>query len=373
MPVTRNHVLADASIGSSRRLTSWHFGSPGSGTKAYIQASLHADELPGMLVAHHLRQRLAILESEGRLQGEVVLVPVSNPIGLSQGILHRPLGRFEALSGENFNRNHLQWFDRVRARVEPGLNADPAHNARIIRQALGAEIDALPEPTELASLRKCLIRLAHDADLVLDLHCDAEAVLHLYVQTPGWPRLQPLAQYLGAEAVLLNQQPGGHSFDEALGGPWWQLAEHFAGRHPIPIACVDTTVELRGQADVSHEHAASDAQAILDYLQHEGVVSGQAPAPPPLRCQATPLAGSENIVAPHAGLIVFARSPGDRLEKGDLVCEIIDPLADRVTPVRASVSGVLYARTHLRYATRGMDLADIAGSTPFRTGWLLSA
>jgi hypothetical protein len=35
--------------------------------------------------------------------------------------------------------------------------------------------------------------LAIDADLVLDLHCDGEAALHLYT-TPGcWPALQPLA------------------------------------------------------------------------------------------------------------------------------------------------------------------------------------
>ena len=42
-------------LGTQRTLTSFHFGTAGTGEKAYIQASLHADELPGMLVAHHLR------------------------------------------------------------------------------------------------------------------------------------------------------------------------------------------------------------------------------------------------------------------------------------------------------------------------------
>lgn len=36
--------------------------------QVYIQASLHADELPGMLVAWHLKQRLAELEAAGRLR-----------------------------------------------------------------------------------------------------------------------------------------------------------------------------------------------------------------------------------------------------------------------------------------------------------------
>lgn len=370
---TQTHLLPSPSVGTQRQLMSWHFGPPGRGRKTYIQASLHADELPGMLVAHHLKNALTELDAAGQVTGEIVLVPVANPIGLSQGILHKPLGRFESLSGENFNRHYLQWTDAVAQRVESELTQDPAHNVRVIRAALRAEIEAMPVPTELAGLRKTLFTLAHDADIVLDLHCDFEAVLHLYVETPTWPTLEPLARYLGAEAVLLNQQSGGHSFDEALGGPWWQLAERFAGRFPIPVACADTTVELRGQTDVRQDLARADAQAIVHYLQHQGFIAGEAPPPPPLKHPATPLAGSEDLTAPHAGVLAYARAPGDWVNAGDLVCEIVDPLSGQVTPIRASVSGVMYARSHLRYATRGMDLADIAGPKAFRTGWLLSA
>ena len=56
--------------GTQRELVSLHYGTPGSAAgKAYIQASLHADELPGMLTAHHLRRQLAALELEGRIVG----------------------------------------------------------------------------------------------------------------------------------------------------------------------------------------------------------------------------------------------------------------------------------------------------------------
>ena len=367
-----DHSLPSPSVGTQRQLRSLHYGT-GSGRHVYIQASLHADELPGMLVAHHLRQALDALESAGQITGRITLVPVANPIGLSQGVLHKPMGRFDSLSGENFNRNYLQWFDAVKARIEGQLGLDGVANVALIRAALKAEIEALEPATELAGLRKTLMLLAHDADVVLDLHCDFEAVMHLYAETPSWPVIEPLARLLGAQAVLLNQQTGGHSFDEALGGPWWQLAEHFGGQFPIPPACADTTVELRGQADVSHELARSDAAAIMAYLTHLGVIAGQAPVLPPLANPATPLAGSENLTAPCAGVIAYAKRPGDRVEKGDLICEIIDPMSGEATPVRASVSGVMYARSHLRYATRGMDLADVAGATPFRSGWLLSA
>lgn len=367
-----DHPLPSPSLGTQRQLRSLHYGQ-GAGRHVYIQASLHADELPGMLVAHHLRQAFDALESAGQIIGCITLVPVANPIGLSQGMLHKPLGRFELLSGENFNRNYLQWFDAVKARVTGQLTPDAHTNVALIRAALKAEIEALEPTTELGGLRKTLMLLAHDADVVLDLHCDFEAVLHLYAETPSWPVIEPLARLLGAQAVLLNQQAGGHSFDEALGGPWWQLAEHFGTQFPIPSACADTTVELRGQSDVSHELAQADAAAIVAYLRYLGVIEGTAPVLPPLINPATPLAGSENLTAPCAGVIAYAKRPGDRVEKGELICEIIDPMSGEVTPIRAGVSGVMYARSHLRYATRGMDLADVAGATAFRSGWLLSA
>ncbi|HMO06118.1 MAG TPA: succinylglutamate desuccinylase/aspartoacylase family protein, partial [Paracoccaceae bacterium] len=90
----REHPLSGGSLGQQRQVVSLHFG-PAGERKVYIQASLHADELPGMLVLYHLREALARAEADGQLLGEVVLVPVANPIGLSQRLLHRPSGRFE--------------------------------------------------------------------------------------------------------------------------------------------------------------------------------------------------------------------------------------------------------------------------------------
>ena len=78
------HSLLAQSLGSLRTLTSFHFGQPGIGAKVYIQASLHAEELPGMLVAHHLRALLTAADAAGLIRGEIILVPVANPIGLAQ-------------------------------------------------------------------------------------------------------------------------------------------------------------------------------------------------------------------------------------------------------------------------------------------------
>ena len=75
----QKHLLLSPAPGTQRELLSLHYGQPGSGLKAYLQASLHADEMPGMLVAHHLRSKLDALEAAGLIQGEIILVPMANP------------------------------------------------------------------------------------------------------------------------------------------------------------------------------------------------------------------------------------------------------------------------------------------------------
>lgn len=367
------HPLLSPALGTRRHLTSLHFGRAGAGPKVVVQASLHADELPGMLVMHHLRGLLLAAEAKGDVLGEVVLIPVANPIGLDQTVLHGQLGRFELASGENFNRHYPPFADWVADALAPQLGQDAAANVLAVRQAMHAALDQRPPRTELDSLRQTLMRLSLDADVALDLHCDFEAAVHLYTEPPCADTLLPLAALLGAKAVLLAKGSGSRCYDEALSGVWWQLAERFQGRFPIPQGCASTTVELRGQTDVRHDLAQGDAQALMTYLQHLGALNGPPPGLPALACQPTPLSGTEILTAPHPGVLTYLCAPGDHVSAGDTVAEVIDPLSGQVSPVVASVSGVLYARHILRWATAGLEVGKIAGSVAFRTGPLLGA
>jgi predicted deacylase len=85
--------------------------------KAYIQASLHADELPGMRAAWELKKRLAELEAQGALNGVIELVPVANPMGLGQLLQGSHQGRFEGGSGKNFNRDFVELSEPVIAQL----------------------------------------------------------------------------------------------------------------------------------------------------------------------------------------------------------------------------------------------------------------
>ncbi len=46
---------------------------------AYIQAALHAGELPGTVAIDALMPRLRQAEAEGRLRGSITVVPAANP------------------------------------------------------------------------------------------------------------------------------------------------------------------------------------------------------------------------------------------------------------------------------------------------------
>lgn len=374
----REHPLPCASIGQQRHLVSLHFGPPGV-QKIYLQASLHADELPGMLVLHHLRGALEKAEQDGNLVGEVVLVPMANPIGLSQRINHRPSGRFELDTAQNFNRNYPDLVDAVFDPARTSLGPDAAQNKLTVRRLTGQWLERWVPATELDAQRRLLLLLAHDADVVIDLHCDAEAVMHLYTEEPCWPALEPLARLLGCRAVLLARESGGGPFDERLSGLWWQLAQRMQaqGQHfPLAQACASATVELRGEGDVNHDMALEDAHAVLAYLAHTGILRAPAPVLPDLPCSPTPLAGSQTLRSPVPGLVAFLVEPGQRVRSGQAVAEIIDPTAARASRVQrvcAEVDGVFYARVCDRYVQAGGELGKVAGAVPFRSGPLLGA
>jgi len=370
------HPLPCTSIGTSRTVTSLHFGTAGARPKVYIQASLHADELPGMLVAHHLRQKLMAAETAGDIRGEVVLVPVANPIGLAQRIDHRPMGRFELNTSENFNRAYPDLAQIAFERVGHALGPDAADNVRRVREAVLAWLAEQRPVTELEGLRLALYRLAADADVVLDLHCDSEAVMHLYSETACWPALEPLGRWLEAQTVLVaDYGAGGQPFDEQLSGLWSQLAVKLAAAGlsvPVPQACASTTVELRGEGDVAHPWARRDADGIWRYLQHLGVIAGDPGPPPEPRCAPTPLAGSETLKSTRAGVLVFLADVGARLQPGDAVAEIIDPVDGQTETLHTAHGGLFYARARERYAPAGLTVGKVAGTHVHRTGNLLS-
>lgn len=369
MSRTERIPLPSSSPGTQRSLLVHRFG-PTGGKKAYLQASLHADELPGILVLHHL---LALLK-DATLLGEVVVVPYANPIGLSQNLGGHLWGRHELHSLDNFNRHYPDLTREVGDAVDGRLGRDPVENVALIRREMLAALDRRAPRSELDFLRTTLLRLAVDADIVLDLHCDFDAVMHLYLGTPLWPQAADLAADLGSVATLTAEVSGGEPYDEAAGGPWWSLAHRFP-QFPIPAACLSATVELRGEADVAHDLARQDAVGIFRFLQRRGLIAGDPGPLPPLPAEATPFDGVEMLRAPSAGLVVWRVAVGARTVPGQVVADLVDPTADpgaSATPLIATTAGVVFGRVRVKMVRPGQIVAKIAGAVTVRKGYLLT-
>ncbi len=361
-------ALMAMSPGSSRSLMVHRFGAPGARPKAYLQAAIHADEIPGILVLQHLIARLIEADRRGAISGEIIVAPFANPIGLSQRFRGDLLGRYEFRAGGNFNRGFPHLDEAIGDRVEGRLMGDAEQNITAIREAFMAEVEALPANNELQQWRRELMGLAGDADFVFDLHCDSEAILYLYVGAQNWPGAADFSAQMGSRVTLLADDSGGDSFDETFSRPWATLAERFGAETPIPPSCLAATIELRGAADVSDGYALADAGNLYRFFQRRGLIAGDPGPLPEALCAATPLGGVDYVVAPHAGIVAFQKAPGDRIAAGETVAELIDPTADNPATARIALTsrtdGVLFGRHLMKFAIPGERICTIAGPKP---------
>ena len=105
---------------------------------------------------------------------------------------------------------------------------------------------ALPEASsQLQGMQRILLSHACTADVVLDLHCDAEAALHMYALPQHWPQWRSLAAHLNVRVGLLAEDSGGSSFDEACSLPWLRLSRLFPDAQiPLLWAAVSAVAML---------------------------------------------------------------------------------------------------------------------------------
>lgn len=369
MKKIETRLLPLASPGTRRSLNIIRYGTPGGRPKAYLQAGLHADEAPGYPVMQALMEKLDQAAENGLIIGEILLVPAANPIGLAQWRDDLLQGRFDFVNSINFNRQHHDLIDQLIDRIAPHLSDDADTNITAIRNCSTEIIAAAQAEDEASSLKLLLLSLSHDADILLDLHCDLEALMHVYIGTPLWPGAEDLSAQMGAEATLLAADSGGAPFDEANGRPWWVLAERFPD-HPIPPACLAATVELRGIADTDQETIRLDSDNLYRFLQRRGLVKGTPAELPTLINAATPLTGVDYVKASSAGIITYLKRPGTWVKKGEPIARIVNPLPDDdtapVAEVKSRTEGLLFSRNVDRFARPGRIIAKIAGSEPLR-------
>lgn len=323
-------------------------GSAQDAPSAYLQAALHAGELPGTVAIDALMPLLAAAEKEGRIRGAITLVPWANPVGRAQYHFTAHEGRFHLGTRTNFNRDFL-----LLEKPDPAL---------------------LPDESTLSTtdqrLKARLLKLSLGHDIVLDLHCDDEGVPYLYVPEPLWPAMADCAAAMGVEAVLLWQDECGSAFDEASINPY------LGGNGAELQRKVVATVEYRGMADVDAGLARQDAGGLYRLLVARGVIEDASlPPPGPFGGIVAPLENVEMTAAPKAGAVLYHVRPGDRVERGARLATIVHAPGepDGHTEVIAPQAGYILTRRGHRITRSGEDLLKLIGgqrSADARSGTL---
>lgn len=367
---TETVPLSGPSPGTTRNLTRHHWGTIGARPKVYLQAGLHADEMPGPLALYHLMELLDQAEAEGRITGHVVVVPLANPIGLSEWLLHKPVGRRDLEGAQNFNRRFPDLAALAGDALDGQLGPDAEANVALIRQAFAKAIAQQRPQTEVDELRLKLIEGSFDADHVLDLHCDHHAVMHHYTSSAQAGIGELLGRAVGSKLALMADLSGGNAFDEAHSAPWRALRERFPD-HPVPDPCFATTLEYRGQHDVSDPMAMADAEGLMAFLSGVGAVTG-GPDPMHPAAETAPLAGTLEFMAPMGGVVSWVTVPGDHVTEGQVLGHVTDPSTRRRIEITAPTTGLLFRQELWTSCLKGQGLCHVAGQDARRVGELLS-
>jgi predicted deacylase len=331
-------VIAGDTPGVEFRLPVVKFpGTDAAAPKTYMQAALHAEELPGVAALHFLIPMLEAAEKRGDIVGAVTIVPKANPVGASQYVNGANEGRFDLGSRTNFNRDY------------PLLSGDE-------RDTL---LDDLDELLATEQLKRHLLHMASGADLMLDLHCDDESQLYAYLHEVWWPEATDLAESMGLEAVLLSDGKSS-AFEDAVTHAW----QHgpLGARKVWHEGRISLTMEFRGLADVDPVLGRMDAEGLYAFLQRRGVIAGEPIRRETFEGAVAGLDYVQMVNAPVTGMVLFEREFGETVEKGDHLATIVTTPGDASgdVTVTAPTEGTIVTRITKRFVRRTDNLMKIA-------------
>jgi predicted deacylase len=303
------------------------------GPDVYIQANMHGAEVQGNAVIFQLLEQLKTLE----LNGSITLVPYANPVACNHKNGEYTLGRFDPITGVNWNRmyhfdeNIIEPFTQAYL-TESAVEIERAFKALMldqISQKLNHNIYGITTGQRIAFQ---LQRLAHQADIVLDLHTGPISSKHLYC--PEYA--QASAKYFDIPHVLFIPNGFDGALDEATFCPWWCLQLKFAelGRD-FPITKTDAnqgkdavikesfTVELGSQEQIDLDVAHDDALGILSYLQYQGVINSHDYHPKVMIRYSCMLEHYKALYSPMGGMVDYLAEFGQPLAAGEPLARIL--------------------------------------------------
>lgn len=295
----------------------------------YIQANMHGAEVQGNAVIFQL---LEILRNS-KVYANITLVPYANPVACNHKNGEYTLGRFDPITGVNWNR--MYHFDEAVIKPFAQQNIDACEDEiktkfqqlllDQIEQKLDHNIWGLTTGQRIAYQ---LQRMAHQADLVLDLHTGPISSKHLYC--PEYAKAS--AGYFDIPHTILIPNGFDGAMDEATFCPWWNLQQAYTalGRNLTmgegAFAKESFTVELGSQEQIDLDVAHQDALGILSYLHYKGVVASntkQEYLPQKMTRYGCYLKDYKALHSPMGGMVDYLAEFGKPLPAGQPLARIL--------------------------------------------------
>jgi uncharacterized protein len=295
-----------------------------SGPRALMTASVHGAEVQGNAVIWELLKQLSTLP----FCGEFLFVPLANPRATSTKIGTMTLGRFNPVTGDNWNRlyvdltkntNEVDQFIDDHAGVED--QALTAAFKKWLKQKVQhtQKERSLYGVNENGHLHLKLQELGVECDFIFDLHTGPCATEYLYV--PEYAKLSSVNLEFAHQLVVPHLFAG--AFDEASFMPWVTLQTQLQKRgrgFEIPVEAY--TIELGSEESLCSSTAKTQAQKIMAYLSKKGMIQKEIPNLKTKLFQA-PLSHYKTYYSPCGGLVEYLIKPGQAFQKGDCLARIL--------------------------------------------------
>lgn len=332
--------------------------------QVYIQSAVHAAEMQGSAVIYKLLKQLQQLT----INAEFILVPNCNPFGRTQRAGEYLQGRFDATTGNNWNRfYHYDQAETEQFVNELGDELQHLSEAQLIQRfkqhlkhKLVSKADWDWGINTAQYLNTKLQELAVGADLVLDLHTGPSSTRHIY--TPNF--LAEQAKLFNIENIISIPVSFAGALDEASFTPWCELAQLLQAKGlAFDYRVAAFTVELGSQENICLTLAQQDCLGIINYLQANGLVDGAAPLSLK-ELTTTELKDYKTLFSKHAGMVEYLAKAGDKIEQGQVIARVLNSLEfdseQAIIEVKSPASGTIILHYPSAAVQIGTQLYKIA-------------
>lgn len=287
----------------------------------YIQSGIHASEIQGYLVCLFLIEYFIKYPPAGN----ITIVPIANPYGINCKMGEYTLGRFDSVTGDNWNRNYIDLSFLIDDFLLELPNHSLAELIPLFKNKLKKEIkNKLAEKHNSYSTKIALElqQLAISADIILDLHCDTYSLPHIYCSN----YLLNSVSYFGIPYIIETPYKFTGALEEAIFYPWKKLVDFYNTKYnkqhkPIIEAF---TIELGNQEKIDKNLAEKQSNNILNYLRYKGSINGldKVYNNQIIVCK---LENFKTVYAPTGGLVLEYAALGKSLVKDDALAYISMP------------------------------------------------